>query len=180
MTFQNEYLDKFKHNQYHTYLKELRLYAGISRKELSNLSGISVYTIRRYESNWHSSTQPPEYYEMLLRFLCGDLSYFGHYWTNCRIHPHDHKMINPYTPHARMSPSDMHVQYSRIYNESQRELNELRKEIEAIKAHNLALKADNELLHVQLERLKHENERLHHHKNSVKTGKVVPIFGKKA
>jgi len=178
--FKNEYLDKLRHNPYHIYLKQLRLYAGISRKDLFHLSGVSIYTIRRYESNWQTSTPPPEYYEMLLRFLCGDLSYFGHSWTNCQIHPHDRKLMNPYTPHTRMSPLDMNAQYSRIYNETQRELNELRKKIEAIEAHNKALKADNELLMVQKERLAHENERLRHHKDSVKTGKVVPLFGKKA
>ncbi len=174
--FRNEYLDKLALNTYPDYLKELRQYAGLSREELADITGISASTIRRHESHWRHYRTPPKHYEMLLRFLCGDLSHFGQAWANCRIHPSDKKMINPYTPHTRMEPADMNAQYSRIWNDAQQKIREFEKQIAALEAHNKALAADNELLSVQLERLKNDNERLQLHKNSVKSGKVVPLF----
>ena len=65
----------------------------------------------------------------MLRFLSGDLSYFGGNWDNARIFLHDHKLSSPYFPNERLTPADMHQQHARIYNVSQIEINQLRQRI---------------------------------------------------
>jgi len=169
--FQHYFFDKLRLDDYHIYLKSLRRESKLNRNELSELIGVSSHTIRRYESEWQNSN-PPEWYEMLLRFLCGDISYFGTNWIDCRINNHNNKLSSPCfkTP---MSPHDMNTHYNRI-NLS------LTQENRALSHETANLKEQLKQLQSRIDLLESEKAHLETHKNSVKTGKVVPIFGKKA
>lgn len=72
MQFQNTFYDKLKLSAQHEYLKDLRVYgANLTRDELAKKIKISAHSIRRYESP--AGKVPPAWYEILLRFVAGDL-----------------------------------------------------------------------------------------------------------
>lgn len=173
-TFSNEYFDKLKLSEYSDYLKSLRAHLNLDRADLSKLTGLSIHTIRRYESTWENS-KPPKWYELLMRFMCGDLSFFGPYWINCTI-SHDKKLASPYFPHDRLSPLDMHVQHNRIHSQISNENRRLNDELNRLKNRIAALEAELESQQLRIELLTAENERLKSHGQSVKSGKVLELF----
>ena len=172
--FFNEFLDKLlictlPYEQ----AKDLRKFGtNKSRAELSEIIGLSSETIRRYESKWNKQKIPPWYF-VLLRFLCGDLSFFGNHWKECRIYAHDQTLASPYTPHTRMRPADMNSQYSRIYQVAQQELGDLRNEIKRLKDLNQALLIENTGLNIRIDTLESKIISIKERHQLVKNDKVV-------
>lgn len=178
-TLNHEFFDKLRHSDYSDYLKSLREFGpGLERSELANLTGLSIHTLRRYESPGQSP-KIPQWYELFLRLISGDLSYFGHHWHHCRIHPKTQKLSIPHDQYKAYFPMDMHQKHNLIYRAIKNEKEQIQTENKALKKRIAALESDNELLAVQLERLKSENERLKSHSQSVQIGKVIELFANK-
>jgi len=175
--FSNTYLDKFLSDP-DNYLSDLRTFgASLSQQQTAHLLGLSKATIRRYESSTWNKCKVPDWYGILLRFLSGDLSYFGNYWTNTRINPADKKLSSDYFPHLRMVPSEMHINHNKIYRMAQQEIKEMQHELNKVNEQNKILLMRNAELELDIEKLKGINDRLRAHDNAVKSGKVINIFG---
>lgn len=179
-TLNNEFLDKLRLSEHHVYLKSLRtIGAGFkNRAELSTILGISPETIRRYESNW-SNSKPPQWYELILRFLCGDLSYHGDYWHHCRIHPHTCQLSTPFDNCNAYLPRDLHMKYNRIHQLNESELRKLRIELNALKIELDAAKILNSTLSQRIELLEQENTRLKDKNAAIKSGKVIELSSRR-
>lgn len=179
-TLSNVFLDKLKIDEYPIYLKSLRTHGlGLTRQQLSVKIGVSVYSIRKYESYW-SKSQPPDWYELLLRLMAGDLSYFGNRWTNCRLFPHNQALSIPHlAPHTAFYPEDIHLRYNQIYLMSQQQKTELRIEVTKTEAVNSALKADNASMSLKIEQLEAKIKRLQNVNQSIKSGKIIPLFAER-
>lgn len=172
----NEFLDKLRLSEPHIYLTDLRkIGAHLTRADLSNILGISHHSIRRYESQWENSN-PPKWYELILRFLSGDLSYYGDYWHECRIHPFTCQLSTPFDKYNAYFPKDLHMQFNRIHRLNETELRDLRANLEQIKRDIQATKQLNALLQARIELLESENARLKARNEAEKSGKVIPLF----
>lgn len=186
-TFNNEFLDKLRLSEPHIYLKSLRTFgAGLNdRAELSKILGISPETIRRYESNWTNSN-PPQWYELILRFLSGDLSYYGDYWHHCRIHPQTCKLSTPFDKYNAYLPRDLHMSFNRIHQLNERELRALQQQLTSlettIKDLELQLGAyqsENAKLTIKLEQANATIDRLRNYNQAVETGKVIELASRR-
>lgn len=144
--FNNEYIDKLIFNEEpYKQAKTLRKFVlNKNRKELAKIIGISAETIRRYESHWNKQRIPPWYFT-LLRFFCGDLSFFKKDWINATINQNG-KLSTDYFKYVKLSPSDMNIQYSRVYNQAQREKMQLIKKINRLEnlLKNQSISANND------------------------------------
>ncbi|MBD3768322.1 MAG: hypothetical protein IE928_10335 [Gammaproteobacteria bacterium] len=177
-SFCNEIFDKLRLSEKHIYLKSLREFINISRDDLSKITGISTHTIRRYESEWENS-HAPQWYEILMRFLCGDISFYSPSWADCTIMPWDKKLASPYWPHTRLNPLDMNAQYSFIHKQTADNNRRLNAEIERLKAKIIDLEAELEIERAKNDRLQSENAKLNAKHEGIKKGVVIPLFGQK-
>ncbi len=165
--FQHYHLDKLRLDDTHNYLKHLRNELNLSRDELADKIGVSAHTIRRYESEWKNS-KPPKWYEMLLRFMAGDVSFFGQAWADCRINLHSKKLSSPYFPEP-FRPHEMMIHYNKNHLS-------LIQENRALHIEAGHLKEQIKQLQARIAILESEKSQLEAHKNSVKEGKVIPMF----
>ena len=137
--FTNHTLDK-RFETRGNYMKHLRSFIETSsdrtRHNLAVHIGISEHTIRRYESE---SYQAPYWYEMLLRFMSGDLSFFGDQWANCRLS--EGKLYLSYA-YEGFKPMDLLAERNKMVNDVQRENAKLRKEIYELEREIDKLKAE--------------------------------------
>ena len=186
-TLNNEFLDKLRLSESHIYLKSLRTYgAGFSdRAELSKILGISSETIRRYESNWKNSN-PPQWYELLLRFLCGDLSYYGDYWHQCRIHPKTCKLSTPFDKYNAYLPRELHMSFNRIHQLKERELHALQQQlkvlettIQELEIQLNAYQSENAKLTIKLEQANATITRIRNYNHAIETGKVIELSSRR-
>jgi len=175
--FLHDFLDKFLIDE-NNYLKDLRTYGtGLSQDKIALLLGLNKATIRRYESSSWNKCKVPAWYPIILRFLSGDLSYFGTFWHNCRIHPADKKMSLKNFPHTRFKPSDLTMQYNTIANMAKKELRLMQADLDRLADQNKLLKMKNAELELNIEKLNSINERLNAHNAGINSGKVVSLFG---
>lgn len=174
--FSNEFLDSFQTDP-DNYLKDLRRFGvGADREQIAQLIDFNPHTIRRFESKANKS-KVPAWYPLLLRFLAGDLSYFGPNWQNARIHPTDRKLQSPHFPHTRLTPGELNVNHNTISRMAQKELrtmqqqlNKLETQVNVLKTRNAELELDKEKLQMQIDQLKAKEK-------GIKSGKVVNLFG---
>lgn len=175
--FQNEFLDKLTTDP-DNYLSDLRRFGlGMDQIKLAGLLGLSHATIRRYESPHWNKNKVPQWYPMVLRFLSGDLSYFGNYWVNARIHPTDRKLQTNQFPHERMVPADMHARTNAIYRNAEQENKRLQAQLDRELKKNDILEINNLQLELENERLSKKLARLEAHEKGIEAGKVVNLFG---
>lgn len=172
-------LGKF-HHQYFDWLclgnpyKNLRTELKLDRKQLGEVLGISNHSIRRYETE----NKAPQWYLMLLRVLCGDLSIYGARWTDSRIQLHDRRLKapeiqNPLYPVELNTMFNSHAHHARNETEQERRrANLAEKELNAVKTLNFELSA-------RVELLENENNRLKAEKAGIKKGVVIPLFNHK-
>lgn len=172
--FRNQFLDKLT-NQLppHQQVKELRNFGtNLSIEDLSNLTGLSKSTIRRYEAEWNQA-KIPKWYLILLRLLSGDLSYFGEPWQDAQIHYWNKKLTTPYAKYQELTPMDMNSQTNWIYKRIKSENENINNELEVLKIENMALKKDNEVLAVQNNRLRAQIEQKRIVSNEIKKNNVI-------
>ncbi|MCA1778749.1 MAG: hypothetical protein LC637_05025 [Xanthomonadaceae bacterium] len=179
--FHHYFFDRFLvETEPHEYATWLRKYGPApryqSRSGLSDLIGVSAATIRRYESEWGS--RPPKWYFLLLRFLAGDLSFYGHHWTDCRIRPDTGKLRTPVT-REEMTPMDLNSRYSMIVRSAQSEAADARRRLADMENEVQALRSERELLLLKIDTLTGELEAARNHTAQITAGKVVPLFGHK-
>lgn len=175
--FSNTYLDKFLTDP-DNYLSDLRTFgAGLSQEQIAQLLGLNKATIRRYESSTWNKCKLPAWYPIILRFLAGDLSYWGNYWDNARINPVDRKLSSNYFPHTRLTPSELNMNYNTIAKLAKKEFREMQSRLDSIEKQNHVLKIKNAELELDIEKLNAANDRLRAHNDGIKSGKVITLFG---
>lgn len=174
-TLNNEFFDKLKYSEYHNYLKSLRQFGtGLTRDQLANLTGLSVHTLRRYESQW-KSTKIPQWYELLLRLISGDLSYFGSHWQNVRIYPHNQRISLPEAKYKAFLPMELNQRYNRMIQQVNLEKTELRAMNKQLGIDNDVLRTDNAALMLKIEQLQKRLDQLESHQKGIDSGKVLPF-----
>lgn len=172
----NVYLDKLAHSETHLYLKSLRIEAGMSLDQLGYVLGLSSGSIKRYESNWQQS-KPPRWYELMLRFLSGDLSFYSDQWANCRISPHNKQLSIPFNKYQSFLPRELTMEYNRIAQAASHELKKMQSEIDLLTNQVNALKQINTKLELEKEKLAIKLDQIAAREKGIKTGKVVSLFG---
>ncbi|WP_178862425.1 hypothetical protein [Thiomicrorhabdus cannonii] len=174
--FRNSFLDGLI-NQRETYqqAKDLRIFGtNLSEDQLAKLIDCHPGTIRRYESATNKA-KIPQWYFMLLRFLSGDLSYFGRPWIDATIDPSDRRLRTYLDKYNSYTPEDLHVKTNFIYQGIKAELEIKRADLEKAERLIHALRQDNELLQVQIERLEAALSSKQIVKENMNLGKVIHL-----
>jgi len=172
--FKNEFLDSLLvDSEPYQQVKALRVFGTqFTREQLSNLLNINPDTIRRYESYWNTA-EIPRWYFIMLRFLSGDLSAYGHQWQNCKIHPADKKLRTPHSKYEGFTPMSMNSHNSVVYQGQQAEIRKLTRLVEKLEKGLDALEKENALLDIQNQRLKSHNEHDDKVKEQIKKGNIL-------
>lgn len=123
--FSNQFLDNLITNANpHEQARLLRTFGcGLDRKEISDFLNMDVHSIRRYESEWNTAPIPQWYFH-ILRFLAGDLSIYGELWTDAKIKLHNQCITTAFTPYEEFTPKELHMKYSIINRQNEREIEE--------------------------------------------------------
>lgn len=124
--FRNLFLDRLGLDDYPVYLRSLRRELNISKIELAQTLGLKESTIERYEKTGAA----PVWYELILRFMCGDLSAHGNHWQDCRIYRG--VLTTPNLP-SGMQPFELIAHYHKIGRSYRMESERLRQEIHELK-----------------------------------------------
>lgn len=173
--FDNYFLDKVISLNKDMY-RDLRLTANLSREEIADLVGLSVYSIRKYESHWDNA-EPPKWYYLMLRLVNGDLSFFGKKWRGFVIQHHDRKLRTHFSNKA-MEPFEMFSQYNRVALDARKELRIEQQKISELEIRINSLESELSQAQLQNEILSNKIDRLKALKSLTETGKVIPLFAK--
>lgn len=169
-------LGKF-HHQYIDWLcidkpyLNLRTELQLDRPGLAKLLDISHHSIRRYETE----NKAPQWYYMILRVLCGDLSIYGARWIDCRIQLHDRKLKNPFSENP-LYPVELNAMYNSHAHNARTETAKERLRADKAESELKAVKTLNAELLARVELLESENARLKAQKAGIKKGVVIPLF----
>ena len=172
--FQNEFLDSLCIDPDNMLADLRKSGTNMTRKEIADLIGVSEHSIRRYESDWRTS-KPPRWYYIILRFLSGDLSYFGAAWTDAKINYWNKKLTSPYAKYLELTPMDMNGRYAQFAQHYERQIKELSNELAELQSKHQHLVADHKLLQTKIQAYENEIALQGLHDQGIESGKVVSI-----
>lgn len=172
--FKNIFIEKITSQlEPHELAKDLRKYGTeLNRKEISKILQISEKTIARYESPTNKA-KIPFMYLMALRFMSGDLSFFGTAWENSKISPTNKKLTTPHAKYKEFDPMSLNSQSSFVYQTAISRVRTTNDELRAIQLKIEALESENQLLTVKNERLQFKIDEIRIVKEQIKKGKVI-------
>jgi transcriptional regulator with XRE-family HTH domain len=171
--FRDHFLDSIV-CQNENYCRWLRKLANLSKQEMADLAGVSVHSIRRYESDWESSKVPKWYY-ILLRLVNGDLSFFGPRWHDTRIFHHDRKLRTKFSIKA-MEPAEMNANYNRHFLDARREARAEQAKAKELQIKLEAMERELALSRLRIESLTDKISELEAKKLLTEKGKLIPLF----
>lgn len=167
--FNNEFIDWLCIGEHQ--FENLRIESKIDLHQLSKTLNISHHTITRYERDNHA----PKWYYMILRLLCGDLSFFGNRWHNARIQPHDRRLKAPEIENP-LYPVELNNMFNDHAHKARIEATKERLRADTLERENEALRAALIEQDLTIERLEAKIRRLEQIDKAIESGKVVKLF----
>ena len=172
--FKNRYLDKISNGlrDYELAIDLRKFGTGKTRSEIADILQLSIKTISRYESPVNRAKIPFSYF-VALRFMSGDLSYFGNYWDDTRIDPWTKLLRSPYDKYKAFKPMDLNSQTNFIYQTAMQEKRKVNDSNRALLLRVKALETENSVLTLALDRAIEKDALKSNLNKQISLGKVL-------